>query len=302
MSSSDYERIRDKRDEELRNDPRSIEELLPLALAEMEREDSDEYEPLDAIAILQSRGSKEVFEVARKLCNSEDPKERSLGATLLGQNCVFGKNFPDEKFEILFELLENETDTKVLSSACFALGHINDPRAIPRLVKLKNHPSVDVRYSVVHGLLTHDEESAIAALIELSEDEDEDVRDWATFGLGRQISTNPDTYAIREALFKRISDEHDDTRFEGLVGLVRRNDERVLDLLLEELYSDDVGLEALDIAADSENPVLCQPLLALKERWQGREDEYTKLLERAVWMCECDVVSTNEAENSVTEK
>lgn len=299
MSSSDYEHKRDKRDEELRNDPRSIEELLPLALAEMEKEDSDEYEPLAAITVLQSRGNREVFEAARKLCESEDPKERALGATLLGQNAVWRKNFPDEKFAILFGLLENETNTEVLSSACFALGHINDARAIGRLIKLKDHPNEDVRYSVVHGLLTHDDAAAIDALIELSGDADEHIRDWATFGIGRQIST--DTEAIREALFKRISDEHDDTRFEGLVGLARRNDERVLGPLLEELSSDDVGLEALDIATESENPVLCQPLLALKERWKGREDEYTKLLERAIWMCECDVVDTKEAENSVTE-
>jgi len=62
-------------------------------------------------------------------------------------------------------------------------------------VELKNHPSEDVRFGVVHGSLTHENESAIHTLIELSADEDEDVRNWATFGIGSLIVN--DTEEIR---------------------------------------------------------------------------------------------------------
>jgi HEAT repeat protein len=287
MSSSDYEFMRDKLDEEFRNDPRSVEELLPLALAEMQRYDSVEYEPLDASAILQRRGSREVFEAARRLCESKDPKEQSLGATLLGQNLVSRKDFPDEKFEILFGLLENETDTEVLSSVCFALGHIRDPRAILHLIKHKNHPSNDVRLAVAHGLWTYEDEQAIATLIELSADEDTLVRDWATFGLGKMIDTN--TTEIRDGLAKRLADEDENTRAEALVGLARRKDERILDVLIERLSADSVWSMSLEAAAEMEHIDLCPALLALKQRWQGDSDSHTELLDEAIVRCGCEV-------------
>ncbi len=301
MTSSDYESIKDKRDEGLRNrveqarnDPRSTASLIKLALTE-----EDEDKIWEAIGQLQFRGNREVFEAARKLCESNNAKERKLGADILGQLGIPDRAFPDEAVAILLGLLENEEDVTVLNSVAIALGHIGSPRAVEPLSRLKNHPHEDVRYGVAVGLLAHEDMLAIETLIELSADEDEDVRDWATFGLGSMIET--DTEEIRFALVRRLHDEHDDTRFEALIGLARRNDERVLGPLLEELSSDDVGLEALDIAAYSANQVLCPALLELKARWEGQEDEYTKLLEHAISMCECDVVNTTEGENSVAE-
>ncbi len=257
----------------------------------MGREDSEEYVPLDAIFILQSRGSKEVFEAARKLCESEDPKERSLGATLLSQNLIGRKDFPDEKFAILFGLLESETDTEILASACHSLGHINDPRAIAQLVRLKNHPSEDVRLSVVHCLWTYEDEQAISTLIELSADEDKTVRDWATFGLGKMIDT--DTNVIRDTLAERLADEDENIRAEALFGLARRKDEKVIDKLLEQLSADSIGSMSLEAAAEMGHTSLCPALLALKQRWHGDSDRHTELLDEAIIKCGCEAESKN---------
>jgi HEAT repeat protein len=70
----------------------------------------------------------------------------------------------------------------------------------------------------------------------MSRDTDNNVRDWATFALGTLFDA--DTPEIRDALFDRVADPHDDTRSEALVGLARRSDPRVTDGLKTELASD----------------------------------------------------------------
>jgi HEAT repeat protein len=87
-----------------------------------------------------------------------------------------------------------------------------------------------VRRGVVHGLMGHDDDRAVAALIDLSADSDGDVRDWATFSLGVQIDR--DTADVREALAARLQDSYGDTRAEAVRGLARRRDERALEAVL----------------------------------------------------------------------
>src|SRR5687768_15369499 len=220
------------------NDPRSTESLIEFALTE-----EDENKVWEVVTLLQFRGNREVLEAARKLCESNHANERRLGADILGQLGIPNRAFPDEAVTILLGLLENEEDVAVLNSVAVALGHIGSPRAVEPLSRLKNHPHKDVRDGVVHGLLTHEDMLAIETLIELSTDEDEDVRDWATFGLGSMIDT--DTQELRDALAKRLADEDEDTRAEALVGLARRKDERVLDKLIEQLSAESIGSMSL---------------------------------------------------------
>lgn len=83
----------------------------------------------------------------------------------------------------------------MLQSIGAAFGHLDDPRCIPALHKLR-HPDEDVRHSVVFGvLLGHDDDLPVDTLVELSSDPAEDVRDWATFGLGTRLDR--DTEQVR---------------------------------------------------------------------------------------------------------
>ncbi len=72
----------------------------------------------------------------------------------------------------------------------------------------------------------------MAALRELSTDPDDDVRDWATFGLGPSEATD---VATVEALFARTDDPHYDTRCEAILGLAMRHDPRARALVEREL-------------------------------------------------------------------
>jgi HEAT repeat protein len=113
-----------------------------------------------------------------------------------------------------------DQDPEVLGDALVALGHLNDDRAIPVAVSLIGHSSAKVRRGVVMALSRHDDEAAIGGLIQLSCDSDDDIREWATFGLGMLIDT--DTDGIRAALLVRLTDDHPDVRVEAIAGLARR--------------------------------------------------------------------------------
>jgi len=263
------------------NDPRTNEELVDLALKE---EDGDAR--WDLVTILIHRDPQKIFETAKHLCESKSSNEIKLGADLLGQLSKPDNVFHEESLSILFRIVDEETDANVLQSATVALGHLDNIRAVEHLVKLKNHPSEDVRHGVVFGLLTYEDERAIAALIELSKDEDDDVRSWATFGLGTQIDT--DTPEIRDTLFARVEeggdDNKDEIRGEAFVGLARRGDKRVIEPLLKELTSDSVGKLAVEAAKEIADSRLLPALLSLKEWW----DVDKELLDEAILACQSE--------------
>jgi HEAT repeat protein len=149
---------------------------------------------------------------------------------------------------VLLRLLEEDDEPAVLSSAAIGLGHLHDERAIDRLTKLAGHASPDVRRAVVHGLMGHDDDRAVRALVVLSEDEDPAVRDWATFSLGIQIDR--DTPEVREALAARLDDEDANTRDEAIRGLAQRGDARAIEPALAAEPSPEIE-EAIEQLAEA---------------------------------------------------
>ncbi len=286
-SPSPHEDFSKRRTEEARNDPRTNEELVNLALAARAEEDKDKS--WDAMITLHYRGNHEVFEAAKRLCKSSNSNERCLGADILGQLGIPDRVFPTESVDFLLPILETEKDSDVLNSIAVALGHIHDPRAIEPLSKLKDHTHENVRYGVVFGLLYYEDDLAIKTLIELSADVDEDVRDWATFGLGglwedtdeNENITYMDTLEIREALAARLTDDFEEARLEGIFGLALRKDKRALEPLKELIEdSDRVSYAYLEAATALADPSLLPGLLDLR-----REGEINESLEEAIEAC-----------------
>ena len=257
-----------------KDDPRLTNELVTLALTE-----TDEDLAWDAVRALHWRGNLEVLERATQLATSQCPRERRLGADILGQLGVPERFLPDQCKGILRVMLSEGEDAGVLKSSLIALSHQNDIDAFPLFVKFSKHPDSDVRYSSVHALsihACHEVPLAIETLIQLSNDTCDNVRDWATFSLGTLIEI--DSQQIREALAARLHDPHDDTRAEALVGLAQRKDFRVVAALKRELDSDCIGrlvVEAAELIASDE---LYLQLVDLREWW----DVAPELLERAI--------------------
>ncbi len=257
------------------DDTQPTEELIAAA----QREEEDEDARWKFVASLHHRGSREVFDAARKLCESGVPLKETLGADILGQLGAPALPFKEESILILLNQVDSENDADAVQAATMALGRMEDSRAIRKLLELRNHANADVRLAVAHGLLTLEDDSAVSALIELSSDEDEDVRNWAIFGLGSMISI--DTSEIRDALAERLIEADDEIRGEALVGLATRKDERVVEPLLSELSRDWVGTLAVEAAREIADPRLCESLLKLKTRWDV--DEH--LLKEAIDVC-----------------
>lgn len=259
-------------------DPRSTQELVGIMLA------TDEEEQANILYLLQKRGDREVFDAGCNLCQSADPKQRALGVWLLSQNGVAEKTMRAEVTPVFLKMIEKESHPDVLAGLGYAFGHLKVVEAVEPLSRLRNHPNADVRWNIVMGLLTQENEYAIKTLIELSKDENASVRDWATFGLGTQIDT--DTSEIRHALAQRLDDPDGNTRGEALVGLAKRKDERVIEPLLKELTSGCVGSFALEAAQEMGSPRLLTALTQLAE--SGDVDADERLLQEAINSCKIE--------------
>jgi HEAT repeat protein len=143
-------------------------------------------------------------------------------------------SFPEESYSVVSSLIEHESELQPLASAIAALGHLDNPLAIPLIVRYRAHPSEEIRFRVAWalGCFPNDPRS-VTTLLALMEDAEEDVRDWATFGLGNQGES--DSSVIRDALFRRLGDSNEDVREEAIAGLAKRQDKRVLPALLAAL-------------------------------------------------------------------
>lgn len=285
--------------------PENDDPHAPFAVAVAHLDDVDTSAPgepsdttaWDAILALQHTGSRAVLDLCAVRRASPNPRERRVAAAVLGQLGVTRQAstvFSEERFQVLHALLLAEVagpaNASVLADACIALGHLHDPRAVPAVAALRGHPDPDVRYAVVYGLLDHDIDEAVSALIALSADDEAQVRDWATFGLGQQIKR--DTPSVRAALAARLTDPDRDTREEALCGLVRRGDAAGIEALIAALRADGPSPVLLEAAILAASPTLCPALRAAEVRLPGpdvdrRNDIFRQDMTDALRACGC---------------
>lgn len=268
-----------RRVERAKSDARPSAKLIQAAL---KSKDDEAYG--DIVAILHARGGDTEFRLAKELCSDSDLSKKLLGTEILGQLGWSARTFLEESVTLLIEMLQ-ETDPTLLRCVAIALGHRGTPRAIPALLKHKDHPDAGVRYGVVFGLLGQEDPQAIQALVLLSNDPDQEVRNWATFGLGSQIDT--DTPALQQALLARTQDKHQETRGEAMVGLARRKHSQARTLIRKELTRRDLSPLALEAAEELGDTALYSDLLKLKQSLQRHKDPYLlERLEAALQACQ----------------
>ena len=272
---------------EMRGDPRSIDELVLIALDE-----SDEDVAWNAVCALHFRGTREVLEKAEGLCRSDCAAERRLGADILGQLGIPERTYPRECVLLLLAMLDHETDADVLRAIFVAFSHFDEADAIAPALQYREHPDSEVRHGVVLALTGYEDQRAVDALIELSHDQDAHVRDWATFALGQQITL--DTVVIREAMAERLTDSDYETRCEAIMGLALRGDRRVIQVISKELTSDSVVCTVVEAAVAIPDPQFYPLLLAKRDvalrAPSDASDESTKMwqiakIDETIEMC-----------------
>lgn len=160
----------------------------------------------------------------------------------------------------------------VVRAAVLGLGHRPHGASVDALLRLASSTDRQMRWQVAVALGSYEEPEAIAGLIRLSADSSDDVRDWATFGLGSL--RDDDSPEIRAALRRNLDDPDLDVRGEALVGLARRREDGLVERLIARL-TPDCHVYELDAAEALADPRLVGPLRALADaRTSGAADPY----------------------------
>ncbi|GAA1508894.1 hypothetical protein GCM10009730_11260 [Streptomyces albidochromogenes] len=217
---------------------------------------------MEAVAALWRRGDEETFQAAAAWCASGDPLRQAFAADVLAQLGFEqgDKPFAARALPLLRELAREagDSDSELAQAAVLALGHHGDPTALPEILRHAGHPEAEVRHRValsLIGLVPAGHREGAAALIALSRDPDDEVRDWATLALA---GFDADTPEIRQALADRLEDHDPDTAAEAAGGLAARGDARAVDALARLLREEDpegyayaTALEALEHVKDT---------------------------------------------------
>ncbi|MBK7930845.1 MAG: hypothetical protein IPJ98_26220 [Bryobacterales bacterium] len=74
-------------------------------------------------------------------------------------------------------------DETVVHAAAWALNHLGTVAGVAALLGVRRHPVQGVRRAVAASIAVAECPEGIEAMIELTEDVDDEVRDWATFAL-----------------------------------------------------------------------------------------------------------------------
>ncbi|RSM97682.1 ankryin [Nonomuraea sp. WAC 01424] len=177
---------------------------------------------------LGRRADDETYEALARLCVSEDAREREFGVDAIAQ---FGfadgaKPYLDRTLALLQKMVTTEGNPQVLRSVLAALGHQGDPRALPAVLDIIGRPGHNRTMTdaiALADVLPPGHEEGLSLLVEMSRDEEAEIRDWATAGLA---GLSEDTPRIREALADRLGDADLRTVAEAARGLATRGDER----------------------------------------------------------------------------
>ncbi|WP_081466385.1 HEAT repeat domain-containing protein [Collimonas fungivorans] len=242
----------------------SLKSLVGIALQGW---DSDKS--WQAIAELQMRGSPEALAISRRFTKCRNWRKRALGLYVASQLRRSQKGGTIESVEYALRetqamLLVGLRDdcVEVVRAAISGFAHRPHQSALPNLIRFASHPDQQIRLQVAITLGSYIEIESIDALLMLATDISDDVRNWATFGIGSMHRA--DNSKIRDLLWRNLQDSDEDVRGEAVVGLAIRKDERVISVLLE-LLDTHCRVFELDAAERTASPLLLDRLNALKK-------------------------------------
>jgi hypothetical protein len=223
----------------------------------------------DNIQILWHRPSEILFTKCVELSQSDESKNRKIGIDILSQFGFPPRPFLNQSITLYFDMLETENDPNVIQSLLFAIGKNNDTLSIPQIEKLcsfKTTNEESIKQGLVSSIGFISNKNAIDVLIKLSADKCNSIRDWATFYLAQGRRNNK---KIRAALWARVADKHQDTKFEAILGLAIRKDKRVSDIIKRILLHGEYStllFEAIEELNDKQFlPLLQQNLESVKD-------------------------------------
>ena len=178
-------------------------------------------------------GHADLITEAARLLTSDAWPLRDLGTSLLQQlipgttETSVRQNLDDPRIPVLLAAALDDPSAQVVMTAIYRTGHLNLVAKLlgPRFHKVSD-PNAGIRQamaSVLDGL--YPDPRVLPTLFVLMEDDDDEVRNWATFCLGAQLD-GVDTPEVRDALAARLADPEPEVVFEAASGLQARGDPR----------------------------------------------------------------------------
>lgn len=218
---------------------------------------------------------------------------RAAGVLVLGLaalNCVAAR----DALRALVPSCLVDPDVEVRRAMAGSLSNLSDDWVLPLLVRLLSDTDAEVRISAVNGLpLVLDDPDpdhpAVHALLGLLEEPDIGVRDAAAFVLGTQLDV--DSPEIREGLRRRLDEPDTEDAYpaaEAAVGLARRHDGEVWQVIGRRLVEPGLGSLWLEAARDLADPRLLPGLLGLRAPDNEPDDPWVQTLEEAIASCTRD--------------
>ncbi len=248
----------------------------------------------DAIFELAKDFSPEVvLEAAAKLGLSGDAAWRKVSAGLLGDlGLPEDYALVDESVSLLKELTSKENEPEVLACLINALGSRRSPEALETLVSFADHFASQVRRAVAANVpflaMPHNALEIVGVLRDLSQDHEDEVREWATFGLASQLYySDAELRApvvrpiVQRTLVERSGDRNPRIRGEALLGMALRRLHGTVERVNEELSGYSVATSTVDAAKTLGDPYLIPALRGLEAWWE----EDPERLAEAVLAC-----------------
>ena len=270
-------------------DSLSTMDLVALVRAEAVNDDGDPDVYWELVSALRDRDAHEVWAQLVPLAKDKDVRLQQMVPDVLRGLGREAQPLANETLQLFGQMLAAHPSAEVVACIANACVDFHHGSVVTMLVPYAGHERVEVREGVLHAVRRSGHPEAIAALINLSRDPVDELREWATFALGSQrpLVDGPE---IREALAARLLDRHEPTRDEAVVGLGLRRDARALGPLRTQFERGFIGVALFEAARTMASPMLAQGLRALQRR-PSLTDEEREELEAAVAAC-------SEADNS----
>ncbi len=261
----------------------STPDLFARARAEAVNDDGDPDVYWELVSALRDRDPQEVWALLVPLVKNDDVRLQQLVPDVLRGLGREAQPLASETLGLFAQMLAATPPAEVVACIANACVDFHHSSVVSMLVPYAGHERVEVREGVLHAVRRSSHPEAIAALINLSRDPVDELREWATFALGSQrpLVDGPE---IREALAARLVDRHEPTRDEAIVGLGLRRDARALGPLLTQFERGFIGVVLFEAARTMASPKLHEALRALQRR-PSLTDEEREELDAAVVAC-----------------
>lgn len=251
-------------------------ELFSRAQAEAVNEDGDPEAYWALVTALHDAEPQEVWRLVAPLATHDDVRLQQLVPDVLRGLGREAQPLAAQTLDLFAEMVAAEPPAELLACIANACVDFHDAAAVTMLAPHAGHSDDAVREGVLHALRRSSRPEALAALISLSRDAVDALREWATFALGSQLPL-VDGPEVRAALAARLTDAHEPTRDEAVIGLGLRGDARAIGPLCTQLERGFVGVALFEAARALASPKLGEALRALEKNPKLTDDERAEL-------------------------